>query len=1479
MSEVVLCCPLPGPPPEFSGDCESTKSHTWASSGLGELYYYVPFTNLQIVSFDFYPVSNNGSNITIQIFYYRDGVGAVQQTWDLGELPTNEKVYHILNFGANNNINNSFELRIIKNGGTSGEFTVYFDCDPQVQFFPFCTAFTYNEESKLCGCEGDTVILYAEKDILKPQLPFPFLKANNAWYLDADLQIPAPCGNYMTASYGQQMIYTYNCTTLTSTLYGLCDDCTLISCSAATKYDVYTHTGYTLSNPYIPKAQDIQNNGLYLYSEQCTAISLTPNDSDYKYLTIQLSYTGNCDSALVTLSDPNAPLGQSGFLSYSETVPSQSTYFTMVTPQTLIKVLPNETKTIYVVPPKTRVVKVRFMVGHKLNSLNRNSVNSKVEVLNCGTSFSGFTCGLHTYSAWDSIINPRLTTDLFALAGTPLTWTVGTIVFADRYLTQPAFPYFYGYSGDGSTQKVIKVGTLYAREWGTKKYYVSSQKKFQYKLDVRIEPYQDWTHIVDNEKRVPNCIDPVMDIGKITSITPLGQVKQPATYSYLLGYSPTTKSSSNDEFFFRTQFIGTLKKTGTKKPLTGYEFALWRNSEAIAAGWTKYVQSFDEAVMEKTLETRGRNISRGIAWGSMAIGAGLAVLTLLNPGGLAMIAASLVTFALGKLLNKFTKTKVGSFLNGALSGLGAISKLLGKAKKSAGSASTAYSYPGNNGGFLKKIGRFLGLSKKWTPPDNLDVGKGASYDCPPPVDKSAPKGGNPYGFFFDVWLQLEDRLYQSGYTKTYRPQCVDFYTRYTDEPYIFLNETLYKYSGMTGRDTGYYCDGAYFYTVAQGPSSYVTQKEQSYKTENGVKTISPLPDVPNKVVQFDLLAFLPFVSGKPDTWVFPHNFYSDEVTGDITPPIKLIGELNNPLDIEFNVPAGKFYSDVSQEDADNQAIDFFTGYTAATITQIASFESKPGVEDEQLNFSHELRLEDEPNATIVGYQSLTNTGIQLGTKLYYDIDGSFSCLKGYYSTVDSGIGYYKKFFQVNTGGTIDDVYVMQNEGDNYVISEVTSEVVALSQNYLDYTSAWYFKSDDIQETYFNIDYNIFNFNDIWGTSEFYSHPVVVRGFMSNNGDNDFQIYNSNTDNNAGHSNAEESFYRVMTTNMIFPYVRDYVIIIDFEQLCAVSGDTGVMFKLKDISGNTTPSIYGITFNVDLYVGNLYNSTHEITIGTDETETLLVLDPIYQGNLTDIVITEYLSFNPINTIYFTGGTFTPCGQCEIIGSAEVEVPVTPTPTPSATVLYVATTASNACSSINGITVPTFTFSGGSSICSCVSVSGPNFSSLSLGSYYISDGYNSRLFNKFSLGATMVASGSCTLCTGVSPTPTPTLTQTPTPSLGSTYNVRIFARYYYTPPSYTAKIWYSVNSGLCGTSQTIIDITCDEYFNFSVNSGDIVYFGTTDESGSNVYFNYSASDCPSNTSSFCGCVGANVEVLANTDIYVSIANQPGEQPQGC
>jgi len=120
MSEVVLCCPLPGPPPNFSGDCESTKSHTWASEGLGELYYYVPFTNLQLVSFDFYPVSNNGSNITIQIFYYRDGVGAVQQTWDLGTLSTNKKVYHVLNFGVNNNINNSFELRIIKNGGTSG---------------------------------------------------------------------------------------------------------------------------------------------------------------------------------------------------------------------------------------------------------------------------------------------------------------------------------------------------------------------------------------------------------------------------------------------------------------------------------------------------------------------------------------------------------------------------------------------------------------------------------------------------------------------------------------------------------------------------------------------------------------------------------------------------------------------------------------------------------------------------------------------------------------------------------------------------------------------------------------------------------------------------------------------------------------------------------------------------------------------------------------------------------------------------------------------------------------------------------------------------------------------------------------------------------------------------------------------------------------------------------------------------------------
>jgi hypothetical protein len=162
--------------------------------------------------------------------------------------------------------------------------------------------------------------------------------------------------------------------------------------------------------------------------------------------------------------------------------------------------------------------------------------------------------------------------------------------------------------------------------------------------------------------------------------------------------------------------------------------------------------------------------------------------------------------------------------------------------------------------------------------------------------------------------------------------------------------------------------------------------------------------------------------------------------------------------------------------------------------------------------------------------------------------------------------------------------------------------------------------------------------------------------MDNEANNFFYLYNDNLDTSQGYAIAPYKFYRGINSRKTFNYVGEFMILIDMDEVCypsgTTSGDTGIMFSLKDVSGNTVPSIYGVTFDAQIYYNSTGNTIHQITFAEDETEYFLSLDPIYQGNISGVTITEYISPQWYNTIYFSAGTFTPCGDCIIAGEAEV-----------------------------------------------------------------------------------------------------------------------------------------------------------------------------------------------------------------------------------
>ena len=78
------------------------------------------------------------------------------------------------------------------------------------------------------------------------------------------------------------------------------------------------------------------------------------------------------------------------------------------------------------------------------------------------------------------------------------------------------------------------------------------------------------------------------------------------------------------------------------------------------------------------------------------------------------------------------------------------------------------------------------------------------------------------------------------------------------------------------------------------------------------------------------------------------------------------------------------------------------------------------------------------------------------------------------------------------------------------------------------------------------------------------------------------------------------------------------------------------------------------------------------------------------------------------------------------------------------LTVDSISSNACAG-TGTSLPTYLYTGTATLCGCTSLNAANATSLSAGTYYVSDGTNTRQFTSTGGGSTLLtAAGSCTSC---------------------------------------------------------------------------------------------------------------------------------------
>jgi hypothetical protein len=604
MNEVTIYCPPSGTPIE--NNCSDTQNLSWTQDEVSYIQYFVSTVNQQLVEINISGITNSTTDVLLDIVYYRDNIYGSYQTWDLGVITTGVNLYHYLDFGNSVSVNNYITLQFTLTGGT-GDFDVTFNCSPSVVSEEFCTGSTFNDA---CEC-SDFTTLYARSD--NPKV-FPVY--DTTWYIDSLLQNEAPCANYVRKEGARYVNYYYNCATSTPEIYGFCTDvCNQIDCSGTSVYN-HSATTFNYSNPLIEKSASPRNvypfkndyvNFPYLkrFSIHCITI-IFPQGSNGIF-PVKIDYNGpNIKEKYITFEDAayQRTDDSPGVVSYSTLAPNDSPFFIPQANRGLYKFI-GPSEIFYIIPPKSGLVTVKFSVGE--NSKNPftppEGISTTISASCTNTPIYKYTAGLHVYSAYDSIINPRLTTKVYSI--TPLaSWQKNqTIIFNDNYFIQPAFPYWYSVSGN-----TYKVGYPFKRDFGTITQYKVKKKWFARAVNVEkiSSPYQDQKilDVTTGFRTVPTCVNMLGTLGYIRDKVAENLVIQPNKYKYFLGLSEPGESGTNfavlDKFLSNDNYFNLLnveKAISNNNCLivTGLEYALIKFGQAYATLIPDYLDSLTEA--------------------------------------------------------------------------------------------------------------------------------------------------------------------------------------------------------------------------------------------------------------------------------------------------------------------------------------------------------------------------------------------------------------------------------------------------------------------------------------------------------------------------------------------------------------------------------------------------------------------------------------------------------------------------------------------------------------------------------------------------------------------------------------------------------------------------------------------------------------------------------------------------------------------
>ena len=1167
MSNFNFNCPVPitNDTPTVT-ECGVEKTVSWGSTGVhlsGTTFFlkYSELTNLKkvyvtqnptlskFIKVIFTPVNMNGASTIVYFKQKINGVDTIVFETNLGTLSGTTNKYFSFLIPEENKSDIFFTVDFKTTGGSYGSFKIKIDCDPIVHAEEFCSGYSYQTGVSCSECP-QTVTLYSEQSSGWSVAPY----INSPWYTDIGLTNELSDGEivmpkiYFTSDVNYKTYFVYNSTShkLSPQSCGGGDE--VNGCDSGAISTQITAGSAKEPHPYYRNTPNVKLTGLK-YGIVDFFFTL---ESNHRVVPVTITASGPNEGVYATVGDglDITKVGKISYLNPLQTI-STNTWqrYERTNNTTLFKV--NGTLNRNFVTT-SGVLHIRVAVAYKKDATNNDNNPTTINVtVGCGQEIYKTLVGVHPYSAYDAINNPKIQTYVYSLIVNG--GGINNALYTDDLLTYGALPYYYGV---GATNTVLKVGAdIIKREFGTKTDYKFKSRFF---ASLKVIPLndgpKDFTYIpYTNTFSTNNSLTPTYDRSTLSAIKPVmpaygtikyvydaGTLIQPSVYSYYVGFTNSTNYLSNNDAFTAYDY-----GSQTHEPLNGPEHLLLKF-------FNEYRFANQNSLYLTKAETDATLSDFYLSAGSVFITAGAILLK----------------------------------VYGAVALTGPIGIVAGI--------------------ILTIIGILFGVSTS----------------------------------------RIEN-------SKILRK-------RYSTTPFLKPGITIYKHDDLTTGNEhsstayeNYYttiCDGDYFYTI--NSSGVITNRTLSYaydtKTNPATSRfsadtfrISSVADSTSILIDdFGVLFLLCYIMGKPEKYTTPVTKYkSSALTYTITQTTTQTGELNTPLPIKITLPEGFFESETSTQDAEDKLQDYLASLTGSTVDNQYTYSENPGVKSIETYFTHEIKIENIQNIFVLFYDDGDGSGLTIGKKLYYDVDGDSTVLNGYYSVSDGS--NYRKFYKT-INGTIVDIITWVNSGDT--TANGSSTTYNISTTNLDYTSGWFVTSQDDDDLKFDVYSSGNELITNWNTSSFYNNPLVVRGFINNFATKDsFYLYDNNTTQYT-YTEAQERLYKQIYPfdSEIFNYDLPNTLIIDFEEVCSDISDNGITFKVKDTAGNDSTTFVGVKFIANVYTGSsvLYSAV-TVNMLYNESEKFVALPDINFNDVTNVSISSFISENPYLKTTFSGGTYTEC----------------------------------------------------------------------------------------------------------------------------------------------------------------------------------------------------------------------------------------------